>query len=604
MWFIHCLQAGHNSEEDSPLDPINTCSESFLEEILYELKEKSIQVLTLISDREITQVWEGVENTVGKSLDVLYKLQKSCDQCVDHNAASVILMTEPIMQAYVDLKRRGIRVRFITEITQENIEYCREIMKIADVRHLDGISGNFTIADRTDYAGVATTEEAQPITQLLVSNVRAFVQQQEYFFEMLWRKAISSEDRIRELEEGVAPEFIEVISDKNQVVKHLLKLVREAKKEVMVVLPNTNAVERVDKMGLWHELIAASKNGIKISVICPFADSSNNAAAAAIINNLQQESIVEFIAGEETQSGIVIVDSTRFIAAELVNPLSDTFQGAIGMSLYSNNNRIASLLSSFFESLWKEAELFTQLEQANEKLQMHDMLQREFINIAAHELRTPTQAILGYAELTQMPDSNLNKDEALSKIMKNAKRLQSLTEDILDVTRIESQTLKLNKTRFDLRDTAANVLDDYRNTVQAGKDLEYLLLDADKPVFVLADKERISQVLSNLVSNALKFTKSGIISASIEEEFRTDEEDKEKKEKKKELIVSVKDTGTGIDSDIMPHLFTKFVSKSPVGTGLGLFISKSIVQAHGGRIWAENNPDGKGATFRFSLPIE
>jgi signal transduction histidine kinase len=141
------------------------------------------------------------------------------------------------------------------------------------------------------------------------------------------------------------------------------------------------------------------------------------------------------------------VDSTRFIAAELVNPLSDTFQGAIGMSLYSNNNRIASLLSSFFESLWKEAELFTQLEQANEKLQMHDMLQREFINIAAHELRTPTQAILGYAELTQMPDSNLNKDEALSKIMKNAKRLQSLTEDILDVTRIESQTLKLNKAR-------------------------------------------------------------------------------------------------------------------------------------------------------------
>lgn len=559
--------------------------------------------MTLISDTEITQVWEGVENTVGKSLDVLYQLQKSCDQCVDRNAASVILMTEPIMQAYFDLKRRGIRVRFITEITRENIEYCREIMKIADVRHLDGISGNFTIADGTDYAGVATTQEAQPITQLLVSNVRAFVQQQQYFFEMLWRKAISSEDRIREMEEGVAPEFIEVISDKNHVVKLLLKLVREAKKEIMVILPNTNAVERVDKMGLWHELIAASKNGIKISVICPFADSSNNATAAAIINNLQKESIVEFIAGEETQSGIVIVDSSRFIAAELVNPLSDTFQGAIGMSLYSNNNRIASLLSSFFESLWKEAELFTQLEQANEKLQMHDMLQREFINIAAHELRTPTQAILGYAELTQMPDSNLNKDEALSKIMKNAKRLQSLTEDILDVTRIESQTLKLNKTRFDLRDTAANVLDDYRNTVQAGKDLRYLLLDADKPAFVLADKERISQVLSNLVSNALKFTKSGIISASIDEEFKTDEEDKEKKEKK-ELIVSVKDTGTGIDSDIMPHLFTKFVSKSPVGTGLGLFISKSIVQAHGGRIWAENNPDGKGATFRFSLPIE
>jgi two-component system sensor histidine kinase VicK len=550
----------------------------------------SLQILTLISDREVTEVWEGVENTVGKSLDVLYKLQKSCDLCLDRNAPSVILTTEPIKQAYLDLKRRGIRIRFITEVTRENIEYCREIMKIAEVRHLDGISGNFTIADETDYAGVATTEEAQPITQLLVSNVRAFVQQQQYFFEMLWRKAVSSEDRIRELEEGVEPEFIEVISDKNQVAELLLKLVREAKKEVMVVLPNANAVERVDKMGLWHELTDVSKNRVKVRVICPFTDSN---AAEAIINNLQQESIVEFITGEETQSGIVIVDSTRFIAAELVNPLSDTFQSAIGISLYSNNMRIASLLSSFFESLWKQAELFKQLEQANEKLQMHDMLQKEFINVAAHELRTPTQAILGYAELTQMPDSNLDKDEALSKIMNNAKRLQSLTEDILDVTRIESQTLKLNKTRFDLRDIAVNVLDDYRNTIKDGKDLELLLLDADKPAFVLADRERISQVLSNLVGNALKFTKSGTVSVSIEIS---------NKDGNKEFIVSVKDTGTGIDSDIMPHLFTKFVSKSWIGTGLGLFISKSIVEAHGGRIWAENNKDGRGAKFTFILP--
>ena len=261
--------------------------------------------MTLISDREITQVWEGVEDTVGKSLDVLYKLQKSCDQCVDRNAASVILTTEPIRQAYFGLMRRGIRVRFITEITRENIEYCREIMKIAEVRHLDGISGNFTIADETDYAGVATTQEAQPITQLLVSNVRAFVQQQQYFFEMLWRKAISSEERIREIEEGIEPEFIEVISDKNQVAKLLLELVKEVKKEVIVLLANANSVERADKIGLWHELIAASKNRIKIRVICPFTDSK---AAEAIINSLQEESIVEFVAGEETQSGIVIVD--------------------------------------------------------------------------------------------------------------------------------------------------------------------------------------------------------------------------------------------------------------------------------------------------------
>ena len=122
--------------------------------------------------------------------------------------------------------------------------------------------------------------------------------------------------------------------------------------------------------------------------------------------------------------------------------------------------------------------------------------------------------------------------------------------------------------------------------IRNGKNLKLVLLNADKAAFVVADKGRISQVLSNLVSNALKFTKSGTVSVFIEEISNYDN--------KKEFIESVKDTGTGIDSDIMPRLFTKFASKSQTGTGLELFIAKSIVEAHGGRVWAENNPDGKG----------
>jgi signal transduction histidine kinase len=237
-----------------------------------------------------------------------------------------------------------------------------------------------------------------------------------------------------------------------------------------------------------------------------------------------------------------------------------------------------------------------ELRQANERLKIHDSMQKEFINVAAHELRTPTQAILGYADLIQMQQSNINREEALSRLINNAERLHRLTEDILDVTRIESQTLKLNKTKFDLREMAASVVDDYRNRIQNGRELKLILLNADKPIFVVADKERISQVLSNLVNNALKFTKSGTVYVSIEEAKNG--------EKNKEFIISVKDTGTGIDSDIMPRLFTKFASKSQTGTGLGLFISKSIIEAHGGRIWAENNTDGRGATFAFTLPIE
>jgi len=293
-----------------------------------------------------------------------------------------------------------------------------------------------------------------------------------------------------------------------------------------------------------------------------------------------------FIEQEERgKATILIVDNKVSLMMELKDDNKKTFHEAIGLSTYSNSKAGVLSYVSMFESLWKQTQLY-------EELKSNEKMQKEFINIAAHELRTPTQAILGYAELSQMQDSNVKKDEALLKIVKNAERLQRLTEDILDVTRIESQTLKLDKMKFNLSDMAASVLDDYRNRIQNGKSVELVLLNADKPAFVVADKGRISQVLSNLVGNALKFTKFGTVSVSIEISNYED---------KKEFIVSVKDTGTGIDGDIMPRLFTKFVSKSQTGTGLGLFISKSIVEAHGGRIWAENNPDGKGATFRFSL---
>jgi signal transduction histidine kinase len=275
------------------------------------------------------------------------------------------------------------------------------------------------------------------------------------------------------------------------------------------------------------------------------------------------------------------------------NEIKETASSFEAMRKYilSTNRNLEKSVQSKTKEL---QEANQQLTLANQQLETRDKMQKEFINIAAHELRTPTQAILGYAEISQSQDLGISRDEALSKIVKNAERLQRLTDDILDIARIESQTLRLDREEFDLSDVAASILDDYRARIQNGKNVELVLLNADKPAFVEADKGRIYRVISNLVGNALKFTKSGTVSISIEEVKNGDD--------KKEFIINVKDTGTGIDSDMMPRLFTKFASKSQTGTGLGLFISKSIVEAHGGRIWAENNPDGKGSTFRFSLP--
>ncbi len=244
-----------------------------------------------------------------------------------------------------------------------------------------------------------------------------------------------------------------------------------------------------------------------------------------------------------------------------------------------------------------------------EKLKEADNMKNEFINVAAHELRTPIQPILGLTQILQSKIKDTKQSELLDAIVRNARRLGRLTNDILDVTKIESQSLNLNKEQFNLNDVISNTIEDIVANIDFIKNIQQKnmikLLYQPYDIFVEADKARITQVISNLLNNAIKFTeakekdgRAGTISISV-------------KNIDAEALVSVTDTGIGIDPEIMPRLFSKFTSKSYQGTGLGLFISKSIIEAHGGRIWAENNiiiKDGrgqveKGATFTFSLPL-
>jgi signal transduction histidine kinase len=241
-----------------------------------------------------------------------------------------------------------------------------------------------------------------------------------------------------------------------------------------------------------------------------------------------------------------------------------------------------------------------QLGEANEQLKINDKMQKEFINIASHEIKTPTQALLGYSELLQRHPEK--RDEISQAILRNADRLQRLTNNILDVTRIESQTLKLNKEQFNLTDLISLVVEDFKNDIQKKDSNIKLLYEPNDHLIFEADKGRLTQVISNLLNNAIKFTNQDSGTISIATTIIQQMQDSNDNDKK--VLVSIKDDGTGIDPEILPRLFTKFATKSETGgTGLGLFISKSIVEAHGGTIWAENNADGKGATFYFSLPL-
>lgn len=241
-----------------------------------------------------------------------------------------------------------------------------------------------------------------------------------------------------------------------------------------------------------------------------------------------------------------------------------------------------------------------ELQETTKRLTYHDKVQKEFIDIAAHEFRTPIQSVLGYSEMIH--SSLKNFDQYFDKIIRNARRLEKLTEDILDVSRIEGKNLQLSLSDFDLNQTIQNIIEDHQK--EALEKSVKIVFEAKKnvPTTIYADEARLQQVINNLLSNAIIFTNNGTVTitvynAQVDIDANSEERDKES------IVVEIKDTGTGISPEMVSRLFEKFATRSESGTGLGLYISKSIIDSHGGKIWAYNNRDEKGATFTFTLPI-
>jgi signal transduction histidine kinase len=376
------------------------------------------------------------------------------------------------------------------------------------------------------------------------------------------------------------------------------------------MLPTINAFLRENRIGVIELLKkSATENNVNVRIITPSNDAvekilQDTGSTLAVSEELPenqkkgkgfevQRSNIQFKEIAVTTVTTLVVDRKESLAIEKTDDLKLDFIEAIGLTTYSNSEPTVISYVSIFEGLWKQGELLNQLE-------AHDKMQREFINIASHEMKTPTQAILGTSGLLKYYPER--KDELIEIIQRNAKRLQTLIGNILDVKRIESQTLMLNTERFDMRELVSSVIEDYNDRAKVGNiQIINKNINSINPIFVQVDRDRIVQVLSNLLSNAIKFTKQGEISINLFEKIQDNGG-------KKEVIVSVTDTGSGINVEIFERLFSNFASKSYQGTGLGLFICKSIIHAHGGRIWAENNNniDGDkssgGATITFSLP--
>ncbi|HEY6883764.1 MAG TPA: HAMP domain-containing sensor histidine kinase, partial [Nitrososphaeraceae archaeon] len=407
--------------------------------------------------------------------------------------------------------------------------------------------------------------------------------------------SIPVKDKIIDIENEIEPEFLEVISDCKEATKIYVELAKSVGKEALFLLADSKAMLRADKLGVIDYLIeASSQRGAVVKMISPL-NKENSDIIKRISKNAPSITIIN---GGSSHSGLFLVDNARFIQFELKDPKAEEFSEAIGFVVYSNSKVSVNSSKSLFELIWNEHIQYEKI-QDYERQKAADKMKNDFINIAAHELRTPIQPILSLSEIMRSQKVYIDEyNEFLDVIISNARRLQRLANDILDATQIESNLLKLDKKRFNLSEVISDVVQGYKHQIKKGdEDNNSLKLayesNKGSTITLEADKNKVSQVISNLLSNAIKFTKEGTVYITLE-----------KKEDDSHVIVTVKDTGEGIDPEIFPRLFSMFASTSYEDTGLGLFISKSIIEAHGGKIWAENNKDGqKGATFYFSLPI-
>ena len=555
-------------------------------------------------DGGATKVLYGVETVVNTIIEFLNRTNDVVYACVDQTRPVLTLDTLDLKNAFLYAKRRGVKLHYVTEITKDNISYCKQLMDMVDeLRHLDGIKGNFYVSESGYLAPATAHEVGKSASQVIYSNVTEIIEHQRYVFDSFWNKAIQAGDRIREIEEGIDLAKTEVIQSPQKIMDTFLDMIKLAKHEILLILPTINAFLREERIGTF-ELLKSSilERNVIVRIITPINDqieallrNVSVILAKALPPELQgkdkkrqgglqvQRSAIQFKEAAVTTVTILVIDRKVSLAIEKSDDTKPDFMEAVGLATYSNSEPTVVSYVSIFEALWKQAELVNQLE-------VHDKLQREFINIASHEMKTPTQAILGYSELLETDPKN--NAEIIASLKRNANRLQRLTNDILEVSRIESQTLRLNKEKVNINEKIREIIDDVRNQVQNPNDLQINFLEAKHPVHLEADKTRLYQVIANLLTNAIKFTNEGTITVSADVNDNNNE-----------LIVTVRDSGEGIHSDIIPRLFTKFATKSNTGTGLGLYISKNIIEAHGGRIWAENNQDGKGANFTFTLPL-
>ncbi|MGA9153034.1 MAG: HAMP domain-containing sensor histidine kinase [Candidatus Nitrosopolaris sp.] len=569
--------------------------------------EEGIERVETVAIKNITEIAKRINKNIESSNEIKIASHPGGLELIYNN---FLESYKKVLNRYRKGEHKGIR--FVTTINKDNEGLATLLLNEGvQLRHTKNLTPlSFSISNKEFHATAEKMEGGKMISSLLVSTEPLYIDHYNFIFEQLWDNSIDAIDRINDIKEGVDLADIEVIPRSARTRLLYLELVKSAKEEILFIFPTSSAFIRQEKVGAIPLAVQAAKErAVKVRILVPYNEEVENRLNLRVEEELGGRPIydadIDFKYTEQTSgtmATILVVDRKASLVMEIRDDSKTIFDEAIGLSTYSNSKAGVLSYVGIFEKLWNQIELYQQVKEANERLKLHDKMQQEFINVAAHELRTPIQPILSTVGLLSSANQAVitreELNDSLSMITRNAIRLKQLSEDILDVTKIESQSLNLRKEVCDLNEIVRNSIEEYkRNQVirsNTNTEIKYTFY-VDK-VFVEVDRSRIAQVISNLLSNAFKFTKEGSIIVNVELDQRNSR-----------ATVSVKDSGKGIDPEVVPRLFEKFASKSFQGTGLGLFISRSIVEGHGGRIWTVNNNkvvDGqRGVTFYFTLPL-
>ena len=535
------------------------------------------------------------------------------------DGSSLLLESSLVQRCIKDLRKRGKTVRYITDIKNENLESCKKIMEIVELRHLDNIQGGIIINDVEYLSLLESKNDDNGSTPVhIYSNDKWLVEQQKLIFDMLWEKSIPAKIKIKQIEYGLEKDVFELITDeKNTMVKYrdaLGSLTQELCFFYSVSDDVVSAKVIEQKISEIINYVPKSKSkDIKILAIILTSDSVKRKGESREFSQigLDYDLRIKYMDKEFTKSPlsrdlmILTVDRRELFISEIrsFNKIPQSiFESDINFTIHSNSKSVVSTYNAILEMLWSRDELYKKSEMAIAQLKLQDKLQQEFVHNFANGLRNPIQPILGFSEILLDKKNEFRQySDILNIINSCAQKLASHVNNMIDITELDKDTFHLNKETFDLLKLIKEIINKFsKNSFYISNKNFNLSTNVDS-LLIYADKNRIKYTIENLITNAIDIPDSNSIKIFVEKnEFNSSQNDDKTQSF---VIVNIIDDGTGIDRMILPTLFSKFVADSRDGLGLGLYLAKNIIELHGGEIWAENNDNGKGATFTFSLPV-